>query len=136
MIHTDRDEPLAVSLDVDAVPVPTFHGVVTALHEAHSRGLFDPCEILTEMLTAAGARSSWDSETIETVLRPTEITTSAISLPFVGSTTDTTLRFWAAVAHDVGMEHDWEHLCPECGALLDDSNEALSKHHASVHPGV
>jgi|GEM_PF-6174546 len=115
---------------------PTFAGVAAALRTAHEDGRIDPYTLLTTMLTPAGAISEWDSETIEHVLTPAEDALEAAGLPWIGNTgaDSQAHRFWATVAHDAGLEHDWWPYCPDCGELLDDTGAALTSHRARSHP--
>ncbi len=119
-------------------PTLTLSHVETELREATIEGQINPYEILARMLLAAGAVSDWDSGTIENVLAPAEAITDATTLPWVGNTgaDGEAHAFWASVAHNEGWEHDWPALCPECGALLPDNNDAVGQHLVTAHPGL
>jgi hypothetical protein len=116
-------------------PPATFDGVMNALRQVHEAGLLDPYRVLALMLIPAGAKSQWDSETIEHVLRPAE-TTSCAGLPWIGDTgqNEHGLWFWASVAHETGYDHDWPHACPDCDEpLFDDSDQTLTTHYQLHH---
>lgn len=78
-------------------------------------------EAIAESLTAAGALTEWDSETIEHVLSPFESVLSRAGLPWIGSTgaDGESLRYWAGEARRRGIETDAD-LCDECDEMLDD----------------
>lgn len=83
--------------------------------------LADLTNALAESLTAAGALTEWDAETIEHVLYPFKRIVEAAGMPWVGSTggDSDALRFWVKEARERGIETDVES-CDECDELLDD----------------
>jgi hypothetical protein len=116
-------------------PPATFDGVVDALRKVHEADLMDPYRVLALMLIPAGARSEWDSETIEHVLHPAQATTQA-GLPWVGDTCDNGHGhwFWASVAHGTGYDHNWPYSCSTCDQpLFDDSDQTLTAHYRLHH---